>query len=712
MGMRLVSVLDNWAGGVNTTLEADALPLNTSPRGWNSALVNVGGGKASVMKRRGMSIMNAAAITGSPVVLGLFEYRYLASGAFTNYFLAVSDGGRLDLCSTAGAISTVSATAFTAGTLYPDFEQANNLCFIANGTNVKKVTGAGGSLALQNFGIATPLSAPTLADEGTSGSHNGTYEARVTYYNSTTGHESSAGPTSATQAVTSKKLGWSAIPDPSAIDTQVSHVRLYLRNTGTMANFYLAASVAAGTTTATTNVADTALTTIGPDTASNDPPPSGVKYLAWHKSYLFAATDTTLNFSLVNDPESFDPDNSLSVGEDDGQRITGLAVAFDQLIVFKSESIYAVVGDAPNNWSVQLLVPDIGCMSHRSITLYQGLLRWWSNIGPVEWSGTERPVFVGQTLLGDTIADDTINYAQLGMISAAVDVAHLRVVYAVPEVGQTRLTRLIPWNYQLGVWESDKWDPMDVGALGTAHDANDSLWMFIGNCAGQLFKWWNADNDGVAAATTMSGTFTAAGTSATTIAGTGFDTAGAGLIERKLTVCDSDGRQVGSVRSRITSNDATSITFTPAVSGLTIGAVYTYYLGGPAFEWDTVWDYHTDPRSGGVLFFYKKRYEFLYTQAAATSSAITASVDLAFNFDTSAGQTKAVSFATTAPTALWDVAIWDSSSYGTQAFTSKKLRVGRTGRAYRARYRQFVPNQSFALLRVGMQAELLTTKLG
>lgn len=687
---------------MNTSVQADEVPENASPRGYNTALSSIGVGKAVMQKRRGMSTMNATAVTGSPDIIGQFEFRKLASGAFTNYHLLVSDTGRLDLLGTDGTLTAVSATAFTSGTHFPSFATANNLAFVVNGQDRKKYDGS----SLTNFGIAAPGTAPTLADSGSGGNPDGTYEARVTFYNNNTGTESSAGPTSSTVTVVTNQINITSIP--TSADAQVTHRRVYIRNTATQANFYLAATIADNVTTSTTyNGLDSALITVGPDTAENDRPPSGIKYLAWHRSRMFAADDTALYYSKISKPENFDPDFTEPVNPNDGQKITGLHAAHDVVIVFKSQSMHALVGDAPDDWAIRLIDPDIGCVSHRSIVTIEGRTYFWSEQGPMMWDGEGKPVPIGLPLIASTISADNIAFGQLSQIAAVADLPRQRVMFAVPGVGQTRLTIILPFNYRLGVWESDKWDPMDVASFGVADDANGQPWVFLGNCAGQVFKWWNADNDGVAASTTMSGTFTASGTSVTTVtdAGATFDTTGAGLIERKVTILDSNGYQVGTTRPYISSNTATAFTMVSSVNGLTDGATYTYIIGGPAWEVDTVWEDNDMP-------FHKKRYEFLLVEALATSSTVTVSCDLAFNFDTSSGQTKGLTFTTTAPSAEWDSALWDSASYGTQAHVAVRKRVGRTGRVFRARFRNFYANQSVALLKVGMQAALQTPKLG
>src|SRR3990167_5260963 len=164
MGDVLLDTIDDWAGGFVTSIEADVLPSNASPRMKNAAITSAGLERAIISKRRGMTVMNATPITGSPAVLGHHALRRRSGTTFTQYHLIASDGGRLDTMDTAGVLTSIS-TGLTAGTYFPAFATINNLAFLVNGQDAKKTDGA----TLFNFGIAPPGTAPTLADAGTSG---------------------------------------------------------------------------------------------------------------------------------------------------------------------------------------------------------------------------------------------------------------------------------------------------------------------------------------------------------------------------------------------------------------------------------------------------------------------------------------------------------------------------------------------------------------
>ncbi len=695
---QVVEVLENWSDGVNTTLDADDLPPTASPRGFNSILVSVGAGTASVAKRQGMSTMNATPITASPAVIGQYVFKKLSSGTLTAYHLLVSNARRFDLLAADGTLSEIGATTFTTGDLYPAFETMSNLVFIVNGTDAVKYNGT----AAQTFGITRPTVGTLSASAGAAGLHNGVYELRVSYANTTSGHESSISDTAtATVQVTNSALSWANIPISG--DTQVNCRYLYIRNTDTMAHFYRAGTVSNNTaTTATTTVLDANLIIVAPDTAENDPPLSTLISLSKHASRLFGTDGTKLYYSNSAKPEGWDPDNYEEVNPTDGQKLVALHSAHEMLIIFKTDSIYVLDGTNPQSWEIRQVDPTVGCKAPRSIRTVEGITYWWSETGPMMWDGANRPIPIGDLFIRTTINATNLNYAQFALVVAEVDYNNQTVIFAVPGASATRNTILLPWNYRLGKWEATKWDPMDVCSMTSVEDAAGKPWVMMGGYAGQVFKWWNATNDGVISGTTT-GTFVASAASHSTITDNtaSFLNTGGKLIERKVTVLTAAGQPVTTTRPYITTNNGTVLTLSAAITGLTTNATYTYIVGGPDFQWDTGWSVLGLP-------FHRKRFHYLYSQLEAATAAVY--VDLAFNYDTGAGQTKSLSF--TAPSADPGVVLWDSASHGTSTNVNARTRIGRTGTAWKVRYRQHSPGVDVVLLKTGVSAEVMTDKLG
>lgn len=703
MGAVLLDEIKSFAGGVVSTLDSATIPPSASPRGWNSALENAGADRASVRKRDGLSLLNATPANSSNPILGQYQFRPRVSGALSRYHLLYTNA-RLDILEDNGSLTQLTGVTLS-GTTFPDFETANNLCFFVNGDSMAKVKTDG--TGLQNFGIARPSSAPTVTATGV-GVMNGVYEFVIAYYNSVTGHLSSRSGIS-TITLTNEQA---RVTIPDATDPQVTIIRVYIRKGTIMTQFF---QVASGTGYNTThggwadnygtvdlNLSDDDLNNLiilAPDTAENNPPLSGQRYICWHHSRMFASDGQKLYYSKPGFPESFDPNFVELVNSDDGQMITALESIGGILVIFKTRSIYGLFGDDPNSWYVRRLASDTGCVSHRSVVTVESKTYWWSEQGPIVWTAGSEPFPVGKELIAPSVELSALNPAYFTSICAAVDFEHDRVVFGMPEASQTRNTLILPWNYRLERWEASKWDPMDPSSFAEVVDSTGIPFVALGGYAGQVFRMNSTAFDGVPSGT-YAGTFVAGATSISTITDSGatFLTTGGKLIERRVTVVDNTtGQWIG--RRRITGNTGTVLTLDSALTVVN-GTEYAYYVGTPDFQWDTRWGLFDLP-------YHKKRFEYLYLDVDANADD-TLTLDLAFNLDEEPGITKFVPLDPEDPS--WSIELWEASDYGdSEQAAIPRIRVGRTGKSWRLRMRD-ASAAAITLNGITMQAEQMTTK--
>ena len=692
MGDSLTQIIDNWVEGVNTSLTADRIPENAAAHGYNSAFAGVGQGKIVVQKRLGLALVNATPITSIPAIIGQWMHKLESAGAYTTYHLLVDSLGGLKRRSsgTLVAADAVNPTPFTSGNYYPSFANANNLCFAVNGQEAKKFDGTN----VTTFGITRPTVGTLAGAAGAAGSPNGTYELRATYYNSATGHESSASNTAtATVTVASQVISTTNIP--VSADTQVTHTRVYVRNTSTMNVFYLAGTVTAGTTTATLDFVDANLVTQAPSTTDNDPPPSGAEILAWHQSRMFASDGLNVYYSSIEKPEAFNLANYTPANPEDGQQITGLYSALEILLIFKRQSVYGLFGTDPNSWEVKLLLPNTGCTSFRTVCAAEGSVYWHSDAGLMKMSTPGELDAIGPTYLRETFED--INFTELARACAVADVVHNRILLALPASGESRNTYIVPFNYRIGRFESDKWNPMDAASLGTVDDASGNPLIYLGGYSGQLFQMWSGANDGVTSGDSSKPITSIAGSS-TIINSTAaaFNTTGGGLVERAVYFISPAGTRI--VRRRITANTATQFTFTPALTELTTS--WTYQIGAIQFQWDTPW-LLMEPR------FVKKRLRHLYL---TVDGDMTIYVDVFTNYAETLVDT--VSFAAVSGGSAWGALTWGTDLWGEAApYTGARLRLGRTATAARFRVRDCTTNEAMTLSAIGVSGELKSDRV-
>jgi len=719
MGALTKEILQDWGQGAITSMEPDQAPPTAFIRGFNVRLRSLGGGKAIPARREGLSTLNTTAVTGSSAIVGMHEFRRQDGGIFEHHHLIVSDNGRLDKIDTdTGTLTAIDATAFTASSSQehpPNFADANNLCFIVNGEEQKKYDGT----AVYQMGIDAPSTAPTIADAGDAGNHNGTYEARVAYGNTDIGLISSSGTTSSPVSITNSSINWTNVP--VSADPQVDIRYLLLRNTTTQNQFYVAGSIANNVaTSASTNLLDSSLTEVAPDQTENDPPPADGHYIIFQHSRLFVANTTDVAFSKLPTPqypgliEAFDPDNIETPNPEDGQIITGLAKLGDLVVILKNRSVIAIDGDDPETWDIVTVSTTYGCTSHRSIRLAGGKLYWWSEQGPVVWDGAGAPELIATPFISETISSTALSYEQVPImhVCAADDTNEERIIFSVPQVAQTRNTLILPFNYRINRWESDGWDPLDAASLAVFDNDAGQAFVVIGGYAGQVFRMGGASNDGVDSGT-ASGTFTASGTSVTTVTDltATFDTTGAGLKERKVSIVDDEGNLMGSaVRPRISSNTATSFTLNAAVQGLEDGTTYYYYIGGPALDFQTIWLNQEDA-------FTKKRYMHLYTHFRLGSTISRMYLNIYTSFALASDINVLHVFSSDIDFQFWDDedVLWDDALWAGSGGTDDvqdRFRVGRSGTAALIRIRLYEPDTDIDIVKLGLTAEILSERIG
>lgn len=712
MGQVFQQWWEAWADGAITSIQPDQIPASAYPSARNTELTNVGAGEGVIASRRGARKFTQAVISGATAILGQHDYHRVSGGSSTSQHLLWSTNGRLDAADGNGNLSTIT-TGLATG-LYPSVVTAANRCYWVNGVERKKFDG----VTVQNLGLVRPATADWLTpvDVVASGSMPpaATYEIVLTYGNTNHGAESSR---SEAKAVTTANDGnathkitvaWSA-----PADTQIDTVYVYLRKTDPVLNtvFLRAATFSASALTGTLDVPDAtirSLIILAPGTSQFDPPPAGVRYLAFHEGRLFAADDYNVYYSAITAqgafPEAFDAEAGFEpINPGDGQRITGLHVAHEMLLVFKEASVWGIFGSDPATWDVRRIIADTGCLSHRSILTVEDITYWWSAQGPVSWGGSGQPQFIGKVLLAPTVDQTGVTYASPLLFHAAADLTNQRILFAVPVSGQDRADLILPFNTRLNRWESTGWDPMDPASLATVLDSNGRSWVYLGSHAGELFRLSDGTNDGLPAGTTSTGTFIASSTAVSSI--TDVTATFGALTERKVTVVDSRGVPVSTWRARITGNTGTVLTLNTGLGPLTVGATYTYYVGGPDWQWDSRWEDFGDP-------FWRKRFEFLYLMLLQGNVENPVFADLAFDYVTTPERVKTIEVTTTAiGTGVWNTSLWDEATWGSLTVSQQaRERIARTGRAWRVRLRQHAPDSTVVLRKLGIRAERLTDK--
>lgn len=172
------------------------------------------------------------------------------------------------------------------------------------------------------------------------------------------------------------------------------------------------------------------------------PPQS--KYGSHHAvDFLFFAGHTSnpseVRYSDTATAETWPVGNSLKIGRDDNQIITGLQRFGDATAVFKNSSIWLVSGNTPTDFSPNPTPSDVGCVSPNSIVLTDAGIFFWSEAGPALFNGFK------STLLGKRLKGilDEVDWTHAEKIWASYYPARKQVLITYQRTGQSTQDRML-----------------------------------------------------------------------------------------------------------------------------------------------------------------------------------------------------------------------------------------------------------------------------
>lgn len=514
------TVFRNWGAGVVNSLRAEELPEQASPRGHNSALVSMAGNRALVGTRLGAQMVNLAPVVRTDnaelaQIQSLVLYNFFSGGTFAAHYLLSTDEGEIKEWEPGdGSHAAIPGTHFSPGQDPPLWAQLNNVLYGADGDSALKVVDVTGVATGFPVGMDAPTVALNTAGVGTNGDFYpeaiaggamsaSTWQVALTWFNNNTGHESSLSPYVEVPVALNQRIQvtW----DETPTDTQITHVRVYMRKVGVMTTFArLSAwefaindSPQLFGTAADLNAS--LLLTLAPSTTSNNPPVDNVLGFASHASRLFTWDAANIYWSQLASAEAFDPLDFLPVSPNDGSKIVAVhEVDNNTLVIFKERSMYGLYGTDPNSWTLELIDPSVGCVSPYSLVTIEGRTYWWSLLGPMAWDYGSAPQQVGYAYIQETVRPAALNPSYANRVVGVADPPNQRVQFAFPVAESLdRNTTMIPWSYRMNVWESDSWNPFDVASAMTATDEDGRQFVWLGGYEGRIFKWWLGNTDGL-----------------------------------------------------------------------------------------------------------------------------------------------------------------------------------------------------------------------
>lgn len=342
-------------GGFNDTDDQMGIPPNILVD-----ILNFEFDKNGLKTRPGYSVYNTSGLPTSNPNVGLYAFKksdgnkYLLSVVNTDLYVE-------------GAVGVFSSVYSSLTADYAmDFATIANLAVGGNGTDEPIKYDGTTCLTLK---CAAPTVAASTAT-GAAGNLTGDYQYKVTFVTDS-GAETNPSPSSTVVSPSADQVSISNIQTGTG---EVSSRRIY-RTTNGGSVFYLLDTINDNTTTTyTDDIVDADLgTDIVP--SNHDDPPTGLKFLAVYKEFLFGVDPDypgRVYFSHQSYPEIFSTAEGtgfyMIIGLNDGEEIIGIMPLRGTLFVHKERSTWPVVGDNEDDFRTtpQALTSSIG-LYHRSM---------------------------------------------------------------------------------------------------------------------------------------------------------------------------------------------------------------------------------------------------------------------------------------------------------------------------------------------------------
>ena len=336
----------SFLGGENRKISDFLIAPNQASASLNCNTIKAGAG----CKRKGYTKYNTDTF-GTGAIYG--HYRFYKEGAPVCALSKCGTGLYKDDNDTP-IYNTLTASEWMS------FITNNEICLMSDGVKALKYDGAN----VNKWGITAPTTKPTTV-EGSGTGLTGDYYYKVTFITAVS--ESSGSPVSTKLTITDKDIDLSDILVCSEADVTCTGRKLY-RMGGTTATYNLVATLNTTDVTYTDSMLDG---DVGVEVGEYHDPPHVHAHNIVYKDKVFYVKENSsrLYFSQLDEPEYFAGDLPLEGFIDvPGQDIvTGFALQFGYLLIFKTNSIWRLFGDSPVNFQIDNAHPTIGCVASRSI---------------------------------------------------------------------------------------------------------------------------------------------------------------------------------------------------------------------------------------------------------------------------------------------------------------------------------------------------------
>lgn len=392
-------------------------------------------------KRPGTTLYVGATVLGR--ITGVYEFQRL-SGA--SYIITTANTNAYKLTNT--------FTAFKAGlkdeALF-DFETFVDRLFMGNGQDFFKYDGTNTT----NYSLP-PGTTPTLS--AAAGSLTGTFLYGYGYLND----RGYLGPMINVNSIALSSQGANVGGLTTPLGFGITAIAIYRTSPGGSDLFRIGYAVAGAT-----------LFTDGGLPLTNDASNDNLyftlapRYIELYNNQLFlsgfSSMLSTVYWSNVGEPEGIKPEDFAEFRTNDGDRVTGMKAFQGALIISKQRSIHKLTGDNPQNFLIQEISDQYGCISNRCMITFQNQLFMLDTKGVVEYNGANI-----------SFASNRVESFFLNMnLNAAIDNAcgiHYRqyneIWFCIPSQNSTMNDTVMVYDYVAEAWT--KYTGVNVSSITIA----------------------------------------------------------------------------------------------------------------------------------------------------------------------------------------------------------------------------------------------------
>ncbi len=233
----------------------------------------------------------------------------------------------------------------------------------------------------------------------------------------------------------------------------------------------------------------------GNATALGGSPPNATM-VEFHKRILWLAgrsdARSRVDFSNLDDFETYTATDFILVETDDNQIITGIHSALDCLYVFKTESIWRICGGDRDNLTLEQMVRGIGAASNEAIELINNRFVFLTTQGDVAlYDGGINVQFISSNIT-ETLSSDNVSLSRF-QYARSTFLDDVEFYLSLSSAGSGTHDLILLYDVDLEAWT--KFSGINANALATYEIGTQERNIMFGDYSGFVHQYPTGNSD-------------------------------------------------------------------------------------------------------------------------------------------------------------------------------------------------------------------------